>query len=734
VTGGIGPFTFSVASGSIPAGLTLNTATGAVTGTPTAAGSFSLKVTDSKGAVATSTCPYSFTYPPISLSCLSTSVATGEVGVAFNAPGPTITGGSGTYTFAVATGALPTGLTLNASTGAVTGTPTAAGSFTLKVTDSTGATTSTTCPYTIGSAPSLSCLTGAAATGTVNTPFTTGTAPTVTGGTGPYTFSVASGTIPAGLTLNTSTGAVTGTPTAAGSFSLKVTDSKGAVATSTCPYSFTYSPIVVNCQTISGTEGVAITPVQFNATGGSGKGYTFSANGLPSGLTMSSSGLVSGTPTTSGTTNFTITVTDSAGNTVTVVCSTSQVQPPAVTATCVSITAIENVPINPTQLTATGGVGGPYTFTATNLPSGLTISSSGLISGTPSVSGTFNYTVTITDKAGNKGTLNCSITVTSPCLSLMCPTHTGVVGQLYNSWVVASGGKPAYTYSITSGTLPAGLTLNASTGEIKGTPTSEGTYTLTFKAVDSGTGTAQQTITSNCSIVISKCSNSSWQTTSYWSHSNQWNQGGWGWGGSQNTGTPISWFNCHITKLSGSIPSTNFSIFVSGASISFGGKSYSVPDAEITFSTTQAYDQTVWDAALNRWETTLPIADAYKADEIFASGLAMRMPANTDYSNVTWTADISCNAPGVQFSWQHNSSVWDNNNNGTLFPYLSGSTWTPDYTGMKVNSCHNGTPNPGNKSSDWGWGNWGNGNNGNGDHAGAPEFNNRGNCLLDGDC
>ena len=81
------------------------------------------------------------------------------------------------------------------------------------------------------------------------------------------------------------------------------------------------------------------------------------------------------------------------------------------TATCVTISASQFTAIAPATLVGAGGTGSPYTFTATGLPSGLSISSAGVISGTPTVSGTFNYTVTIKDKNGNPGTLDCSITV-----------------------------------------------------------------------------------------------------------------------------------------------------------------------------------------------------------------------------------------------------------------------------------------------------------------------------------
>src|SRR5215470_4952667 len=154
-------------------------------------------------------------------------------------------------------------------------------------------------------------------------------------------------------------------------------------------------------------------------SGGSGGPYTFSASGLPAGLTMSTGGTISGTPTVSGTFNYTVTVTDKNGHSGTVNCSVTVNPPP--TASCVSITAVQGVAITPVTMVGSGGVGGPYTFSATGLPAGLSMASDGTISGTPTVSGTFNYTVTVKDSAGNTGTVNCSVTVNPP------PTATCLV-------------------------------------------------------------------------------------------------------------------------------------------------------------------------------------------------------------------------------------------------------------------------------------------------------------------
>ena len=170
---------------------------------------------------------------PLSVTC---SYPSGQVGVAYSSS-LVATGGTPAYTYSISGGSLPTGLTLNASTGAITGTPSAAGtsSDTSRVADSVGASSTSACGITIGAAAGGAlALTCASNIGQVGQPYVS--AMVATGGRAPYTYSISAGSLPPGLTLDPSTGAISGTPTTAGAFTYtgKVADASDATATTSC--------------------------------------------------------------------------------------------------------------------------------------------------------------------------------------------------------------------------------------------------------------------------------------------------------------------------------------------------------------------------------------------------------------------------------------------------------------------------------------------------------------------
>ena len=227
--------------------------------------------------------------------------------------------------------------------------------------------------------------------------------------------------------------------------------------------------------------------------------YTWSvtAGALPAGVTLSSAGLLSGTPTVTGTFNFTARVTDGASatttraftlkiNTVTALSFTTG----ATLRSGVVGAAYED------GISVTGGTA-PYTqaVTAGAPPTGLGLGSNGLVSGTPTTVGTFTFTSTVTDAVGATASRNFSITIAATGPSITTTTlPNGAVGTAYSQALAVSGGTSPYTWSIFSGALPGGLTLS-SAGVLSGTPAAAGTFNITVRVTDALGATATQTFT-----------------------------------------------------------------------------------------------------------------------------------------------------------------------------------------------------------------------------------------------
>jgi len=397
----------------------------------------------------------------------------------------------------------------------ISGTPTAAGTetFTVTATDSLGATTSTTYSITVNGSVALgpsslpADTVGAAYNNTI----------TASGGTGSLTLAVTNIQNPiAGLVVpvsGTNSLAVSGTPTAAGTETFMVTATDSLGATTSTSYSLTVSGSFV--LTPSGLPADTI-EIPYNQTittsGGTGSvALVVSSIQNPiAGLLLPSSGAgsltISGTPTAAGTETFTVTATDSLGDT---------------TSRNYSITINGSDPLMPSSLpadtinvayhqaiTATGGTGS-IALVVSNIQnpiSGLLLPTSGTnsltISGTPTAVGTETFTVTATDSVGATTSDNYSITVNGAVLIGPSSLPADTVKIQYNQSITASGGTGALTLAVSNiQNAIAGLVVPSSGGSsltISGTPMAAGTETFTVTATDSAGATTK----TNYSITI----------------------------------------------------------------------------------------------------------------------------------------------------------------------------------------------------------------------------------------
>ncbi len=491
-TGGVTPYAWSIASGTLPAGLSISPTTGAISGTPTAQGtsSFTLQVQDATNAVATAPASITIVSP---LTLAGGPQPEGIVGLAYSTS-LVAAGGSTPYTWSIATGTLPPGLSISASTGLIAGIPTAKGTsnFTVQVKDSLGASARAAVSITINSPLTL---TNTLPNGTVGIAYSATI--DAAGGTTPYACSIAAGTLPAGLSLVGC--AVSGTPTTAGSSTVtaKVTDSSTPAESISANETIVIAPTPLNLTNTlpNGTVGVAYSAT-ITASGGTSP-YSCSISGtLPLGLSLTGC-VVGGTPTTAGSSIVTVKVTDAGSPAQNV----SQVETIVIApATLVLTSTLPNGTVGVSysaSITASGGTT-PYSCSITGgLPGGLSLTGC-TVSGTPRTAGTVTVLVKVTDaeSPAQNASANQPITISPAALSLTNTLPNGTVGVPYSALIGATGGVMPYSCSIT-GALPAGLNLTGCT--VSGNPTTAGSSPITVKVSDSGSPTqnasANETIT-----------------------------------------------------------------------------------------------------------------------------------------------------------------------------------------------------------------------------------------------
>jgi hypothetical protein len=401
-------------------------------------------------------------------------------------------GGQRPYTW-TATGALPPGLSLSVD-GALTGTPTATGTFQAPVTVTDARSNTASQTITIVILPlvnDLAVMTKALPAGVVGQSYSQ--LLQASGGAPPYQWSTGQA-LPAGFSLDGASGMVSGTPASAGTFAvtLIVTDSVKATATAVVTLRVgaganTQLTITTAPPLFPGVVGQAYAQ-SFSASGGTPP-YTWSIlSGDTDGLTIDNAGVLQGAPAAAGSFPFTVQVTDAAG------LKGSQSYTLTVTGPALVLTATGSLPGGTVgvgysaslPLTASGGTR-PYTWSvspATPAP-GLTFSAADQsIAGTPTAAGTFTITVQVRDAAGNTATRAFTLAITASELRITSDRQLPDAkwNEAYSFTAAADGGTPPYRWSATG--LPAGLAINAATGQIAGMPSAAGDFPIALTVVD----------------------------------------------------------------------------------------------------------------------------------------------------------------------------------------------------------------------------------------------------------
>ena len=456
-SGSPGPFTFTVSAGALPNGLSLSSS-GLLSGTVHQAGTFNFTVAATEAGGCAGFRAYSFTFTCPAIAVTPVFLPDGSVGTPYSAT-LAAPGSVAPLAFSISSGALPNGVTLSGA-GALSGSPTLPGTFnfTALVTDAAGCTGSRAYVVDIFATPPVS--------------------------------NVAANTT--GLAISTAHPCVSvpfvytrgeSTPARELIVSLQLDGTKLALCST--PDSAVHLGSWFN--------GFSNTHLAITNDGDGAYTVDVTLTGLPCGITTGGTLFALDLKSVAGDGSGAITVTRVKSHD----CDNN---PIAVAAGAPASLRIQNTNITlmPPVL-PNGLVGGaysqaispdsgvaPFTYsvTAGALPPGLTLGSGGMLSGTPTGTGSFSFTVSVADVGGVPGSRAYSMSIACPVITVTPGTLADAqVNAPYSVNLVGSGGTPPVVFSIQSGSLPAGLSL-AGDGQITGTPTTTGAAVFTVAATD----------------------------------------------------------------------------------------------------------------------------------------------------------------------------------------------------------------------------------------------------------
>ncbi len=489
--GGTEPYTWII-SGQLPAGLSLfdNRITGTPTEPLTSTLTVQLRDRDNNEVFD----DFELQVDPGPLSLLTEVLPEGRIGQPYDVT-LEATGGAQPYQWIVQN--LPDGLILDPPTGRVSGQPEVFGSFNVSIrVESADAQSAQRSVSLLIMPPGLNIDTQTLPDGRVGEAYNVSLE--ASGGAEPFSWS-AVGDLPDGLSIQGA--ALVGTPNVAGTFDieLEVTDSAEQSTRRTFA-SVEIAPLAPQVSTAALPDGRVGEAYSFVLEGIQGQApYTWSVVGgaLPDGLALAGDGTISGSPTTAGSASVTVRLEDQRAEQAEATLAL-EVLPPVLRVVTESLPQAQVDAAYSASLEATGG-SEPFVWTvsAGALPEGVSLAEDGAISGTPVSVGTFDVTFQVSDQSvpSQQASQALSIVVAAGVLEIQPETLPGgTAGEAYSAPLVAVDAQAPVVWSVSAGTLPPGVTLEAN-GELVGVPTQDGAFEFTVQAQDARQSVGQRVYT-----------------------------------------------------------------------------------------------------------------------------------------------------------------------------------------------------------------------------------------------
>ena len=480
---GEAPYIWEHLGGDLPPGLNLN-ADGVLSGIPSATGtySFSVRATNEHGSDTKLFTLSIFRLPVIT----TTTLGYARLGNGYSAQLTAI--GSLPITWFITDGRLPTGLSLNQNTGIISGEPAERGIFTFTVVATNNVGASNPVTFTIEAGSALAIITASPLpNGILSIPYV----PLTFQAEGldesyNYTWSWVAQTgssFPPGLTLNGTTGVLSGIPTAIGTYNVNVTISNNINSSTTAPFTITIGapPIITSVPNLGGGVSRPFSTV-LQASGTQPITWTMLTGPSPSAdISLSSAGVISWLSPILGTYTFTVVATNTFGNSAPV-----QFTLVITTPSIIDTDLDDGIVGIFYSHTFTAGGDAPFTWSHTlgELPPGLTFDiSTATLSGYPTVSETYNFSIRV-DNIGGYAEEAFSLTILARPIITTFALNSANIDSYYSQTLLATGTVPI-TWSVVDPTgdetgLPPGTSLTGAT--ISGTPTTLGLYKFTIKA------------------------------------------------------------------------------------------------------------------------------------------------------------------------------------------------------------------------------------------------------------